>query len=93
MKNLTPSNTTITLEEIRAALSFYSAGEKTKALDVLRPYYRPVHHGHHSPSVPQAVSDWIALACDRLRKELGEDVIALSSVQMCLNTAIGLLEK
>ncbi len=32
---------------------------------------------------------WLSLAIDRLRKELGSDDIAVMPVMICLNTALG----
>lgn len=79
-------------QAVQAALDAYSAGDLQGALGALA---RHNTAGAPDPDAPitaaGAVADWISLACDRLRKELGEDVIAVVPVAMALKTALSLM--
>jgi len=50
-----------------------------------------------APAAPSTISaaarDWVALAQDRLRRELGEDVVAPVPVPLALGNAIALIEQ
>jgi len=92
---------------IRDALAAYQSGECAQALALLEPYNkaaRPDPGGTLEEALDRmdamapheraqsAVLDWVALACDRLRQELGKQEIAVVPVPMALNTALSLLD-
>jgi len=83
-----------TLQAVRAAQSAYAEGRRAEALEALRPYYQSLTEAQllASPcNETTAVRDWIALACEKLRAEMGEDVAALCPVRTALGTAAMLL--
>lgn len=86
----------VTLLQVQAALVAYDGGDSARALELLSPHYAPMSEADLMAAVPctaVAVRDWVALACDRLRSELGEDVIAVCPVRTALGTAARLLSE
>lgn len=82
------------LQAVRAAQSAYAEGELRMALEHLAPHYRPMSEAQLMAAPcnnATAVRDWIALACDKLRAESGEDIIAICPVSTALATAAMLL--
>lgn len=86
-------------ERILRALAAYETGDIDGALDALGPRMEETEAETMTQAqaeagwpVVAAVYDWIALAQDRLRRERGEDVVAVMPVKTALHTALALLE-
>jgi len=89
-------------DQIEAALAAYNAGRLQAALDAL-PAVRlseaeleasleeTARDPYSQASIAGAVESYIALARDRIRSELGQDVIGVCPVPLALNTALSLL--
>jgi hypothetical protein len=71
----------MTSEIIQAALASYEQGDPRAALQLLQ---------FHRIADGTAVMDYVDLAIDRLRRETGENVIAVMPVGFALRTALGL---
>jgi ABC-type hemin transport system ATPase subunit len=82
--------------QITQAIALYRAGRTQQCLDLIRLLTQSAQAKSSSayfwrgvlPPDPLAVYQWLDLAVDRLRKELGEDLIAVVPVLMSLNTAL-----
>lgn len=87
------------------ALERYEAGDLSGALEVLKPYapqplpdrpewlLRQIEKRHAASlrggPIPEAALDWLADARDRLRRELGEEVLgAVCPVPLALRSAL-----
>lgn len=96
----------MTAETLLRALHRYTAGDLLGALEILDalPGADPLpDHVHWNvaelerrvagdpAAINSAARDWVELARDRIRRELGEDVTAVVPVPLALTSALGVL--
>lgn len=93
--------------KVTAALHHYTAGRLAEALELLDelPGAEPLlaHPSWEATRLERrlaagtamtaALRDWLELARDRIRQEMGEDLIAVVPVPLALTTALRLLER
>jgi len=90
-------------DQLQAALAAYNGGDLQAALDALRAVpdrsedkleaslEKTASDPYSHASITGAIESYMSLARDRIRAELGEDVIAVCPVPLALNSALSLL--
>ena len=84
-------------EQINRAIALYEAGHLQQCLDLIKPLTQTAQaksaqayfRAGALPPDPLVPYQWLDLAVDRIRKEMGEDVIAVMPVVSALMAAAG----